>query len=67
MEKDQICFDNFELGAIAILVSSEIVRCEEALKEDAFTYRSDRESMKVYLKTLKSVQDKINGKGDKDE
>lgn len=60
MEERSINFNNYESGAIDIIVVSEIYRCKEQLKENDFTYKEDKISCENFLKTLENIHNKLN-------
>lgn len=53
-------FDNYELGAIDIVVTSEIYRCKKTLEENEFSYKEDKISCINFLRVLENVHNKIN-------
>lgn len=61
-----INFDSLDLGAIDILVISEISRLEKELQENDYTYTEDRHSAKLFLYQLTNIHNKINGKETKE-
>lgn len=60
MEEKIMNFNAYELGAIDILVISEIYNCKERLEKDEFSYKEDKISCINFLKTLEKIHDKIN-------
>jgi len=61
-----INFDSLDLGAIDILVISEISRLEKELQDNNYTYTEDRHSAKLFLHQLTNIHNKINGKETKE-
>ena len=60
MKERSISFNEYELCAIDIVVTNEIYNCKERLKENDFTYKSDKVSCELFLEKLESVHNKIN-------
>lgn len=55
-------FNSLDLGAIDILVISEISRLEKEIQENNYTYLEDRHRAKLFLQQLNNIHNKINGK-----
>lgn len=60
MKERNISFNEYELGAIDLVVTSEICKCKEKLKENNFTYKSDKVACELFLEKLEIVHNKIN-------
>lgn len=63
MEEKTITFNNYELGAIDIVVINEIYNCKKRLEENEFIYQDDKTSCKAFLQQLENIHNKINKKG----
>lgn len=59
-------FNTLELGAIDILVISEISRLEKELQDNNYTYAEDRHSAKLFLQQLNNIHNKLNRKETKE-
>lgn len=67
MKERSTSFNEYELGAIDIVVTSEIYKCKEKLKDNNFVYKSDKVACELFLEKLESVHNKINVKTSKKE
>lgn len=59
-DRKDIVFNDYELGAINIVILNEIALYKKIVEKNDFSYESDRQSAKEYLKTLMNIDNKIN-------